>query len=636
MRISPDAVPLKTHTLFMEQHSRELVDPVESLFETLSTGKSGKTESILWIHFRAAARRRTRRAELALPYIEGDFRFQFAKRAFLKNSSTNRLLARVVNHLLKVACKPVAASDINTSKVDSLLAECSIEICVRANQDTKSLAIRKQEALAATIASLLNTRQAVTLCKPNKSSFHVAEPVGRNLFLMGCDELSTLWHPPASKSSVPRIAKSNFRELEPPRCLPSTEKDRNVVALGRVKYRSERQLFGMDLEARRRHLYIIGKTGMGKSTLLQNILIDDIQSGRGVAVFDPHGDLANNTLNYIPKKRTNDVVFIDPSDTEYAIAFNPLQVHDGLDKTLVADGVLTAFQKVFGFDESQAPRMIHIFRNCLLSLVELPQASLLDVQRLLVDPMFRRSTIGQVSNPVVREFWSSEFGKWNPRDRTAFIASLQNKLGAFTTNEKLQRILGQPKGKLNLRRIMDEKKILIVNLSKGAIGENASNLLGTLLVTCLQQAAMSRANINEQQRSDYSIIIDEFQNYATPSIAVFLSEARKYRSHLVLSHQYTGQLPEEILDAVLGNCGNTISFQLGVHDSELFSKQFNEQVSSDELASLPKYHAYCRLLLSYGPSRTFSFATVNPRWQRKSSRDTIARISNSRWATKVK
>ena len=201
----------------------------------------------------------------------------------------------------------------------------------------------------------------------------------------------------------------------------------------------------------------------------------------------------------------------------------------GSDKTLVADGVLSAFQKVFGMDESQAPRLLHIFRNSLLSLVEMPNATLLDVQRILVEPLYRKSVIARVSNPVVRSFWLDEFGKWKPHDRTAFIASLQNKLGAFLTNPKLQRILGDPKAKLDLRKVMDDGKVLIVNLSKGRLGENASNLLGTLVVTSLQLAAMSRANIPEQSRRDFSIVIDEFQNFATPSIATFLSEARKYR-----------------------------------------------------------------------------------------------------------
>ena len=384
------------------------------------------------------------------------------------------------------------------------------------------------------------------------------------------------------------------------------------VTLGRVCFRNERQKFGIDLEARRRHLYVLGKTGMGKTTLLQNVLTEDIVAGRGCAVFDPHGDLATTLLDVVPKSRTNDVVLFDPADREFAIAFNPLQVPKGGDGTLVADGVLSAFSKVFGFDESQAPRMLHIFRNCLLTLVEMPEATLLSVQRLLLDPMYRKSATAFVSNPMVRSFWIDEFGKWKPQDRTAFIASLQNKLGAFLTNDKLQRILGQPKGKVDLRQIMDDGKILIVNLSKGTVGENASDLLGSLLVTSLQLAAMSRANVPERDRRDFSIVIDEFQNYATPAIATFLSEARKYRTHLILSHQFTAQLPPEILAAVLGNVGSMIVFQIGADDAELFERQLGGHVTVDNLMNIPKYHAYCRLLINGMPSRPFSLKTIEP------------------------
>ncbi len=227
----------------------------------------------------------------------------------------------------------------------------------------------------------------------------------------------------------------------------------------------------------------------------------------------------------MPRFCKNDVIYFDPAEFNNKISFNPLYVPHGSDKTLVADGVLTSFQKIFGFDESQAPRLLLIFRNCVMSLVELPGATLMDVQRMLVEPLYRKTVISRVSNPVILSFWHDEFSKWSHSDRTMFIASLQNKLGAFLTNEKLQRVLGDPKAKLDLRKEMDNGKVLVTNLSKGRLGENASDLLGTLLVTSLQLAAMSRANIPERDRRDFSIIIDEFQNYATPSIATFLSEA---------------------------------------------------------------------------------------------------------------
>ena len=272
--------------------------------------------------------------------------------------------------------------------------------------------------------------------------------------------------------------------------------------------------------------------------------------------------------------------------------------------------LFTAFQKIFGLDEGEAPRLLHIFRNCLLSLVEMPNANLIDVQRILIEPVFQKSVIARVSNPVVRSFWLDEFGKWKPNDRTAFIASLQNKLGAFLTNEKLQRVLGDPKYKLDLRKIMDEGKVLIVNLSKGRLGENASNLLGTLIVTSLQLAAMSRANIPESDRRDFSIIIDEFQTFATPSIATFLSEAHKYRTHLIIANQFTQQIPEDILAAILGNVGSQIAFQLGATDAELFESQFSKSITANNMMNVPKYLAYSRLLIDGLPSQPFSSQTI--------------------------
>lgn len=361
---------------------------------------------------------------------------------------------------------------------------------------------------------------------------------------------------------------------------------------------------------------------MGKSTLLQNILAEDIAAGRGCALIEPHGDLASNLLRLIPKHRTNDVIYIDPANDDYPIAFNPLQVPKGADRTVVADGVLSAFGKIFGLDESQAPRLLHIFRNTLLSLVEVPNTTLLSVHRMLTDAIYRKSITNQVSNSVVKSFWLDEFGKWKPQDQTAFVASLQNKLGAFLTNPKLQRVFGQPDSKLDLRKVMDHRQILIVNLSKGRLGENASDLLGTLLVTSLQIAAMTRADVTEAERPDFGIVIDEFQNYATESVATFLSEARKYRANLTISHQYTSQLPPNILDAVIGNVGSMIAFQLGADDSELFVRQFGGHVTADNLMNTPKYHAYCRLLTNGMPSRCFSMKTIAPT-RRQSDRSAI-------------
>lgn len=585
LRLSPDVYPLKLHQSFIEEHSRDAVDPLEGLLEIIKSGRSGRVATTLWLELKPLKKNQLDRGKRNSCLLNARFPIKAIENSFERNFSGSTWNQRFKLWLIRRIVRPTASMpEPVAAKLEQHLFSASVSVEV--TTDTLNPKLHQQR--------LHDIESALCLLTGFSAVFFV-EKRPRGSFLLTSPEIATMWHPVTIETKVPRLERSNFKELEPPPNLPRPGDSPHIVTLGRVCFRNERYKFGMDLEARRRHLYIIGKTGMGKSTLLQNIIVDDIAAGRGLAIIDPHGDLAENTLKYVPKFRKNDIIYFDPADPN-AMPFNPLMVPPGSDKTLVADGVLTAFQKVFGMDESQAPRLLHIFRNCLLSLVEMPAASLIDVQRLLVDEMFRKSAIARVTNPVVRSFWLDEFGKWKPHDRTAFIASLQNKLGAFLTNPKLQRILGDPKAKLDLRKVMDDGKVLIVNLSKGRVGENASNLLGTLVVTSLQLAAMSRANIPESDRRDFSIIIDEFQNYATPSIATFLSEARKYRTHLILANQFTQQLPGEILAAIFGNVGSQIVFQLGTTDAEIFESQFAGEATANNLVYIPKFRAYCRIM----------------------------------------
>ncbi len=630
IRLSPDCWAIQTYQTFVEQHSRILTDPIQPILELLTSGKAGKTGLSFWIHFRAARQKRVNRCRKIVPILEGSFRFHWIRNRYETICSSGSIKRRAFAAIFALGCRRSKICQI-PDKLLATLAECTFELKVQATHNVRRLARVKQASLVDALSVFTNNQKFIAgaIVKKTRS------PAPKDLFLINASEIASIWHAPVQATVVPWVERSNFRELSPPAGFVSKKANLGAITLGRVCFRSERRKVQLGLDARRRHLYVLGKTGMGKTTMLKNIAISDISNGRGIAIVDPHGDLAEELLNYIPKNRTNDVVLFDPSDSKNAISFNPLAVHSGLNPALVADGVLTSFQKIFGFDESQAPRMIHIFRNCLLSLVELPSACLLDVQRILTDAHYRKSVAGRVSNKVVREFWINEFGRWNSQDRTSYIASLQNKLGAFTTDFRLQQILGQPKAKLNLRRVIDDGNILIVNLSKGAVGENVSHLLGTLLLTCLQQAALSRANIPESKRNDYSIVIDEFQNFATPSIATFLSEARKYRTHLILSHQYSAQLPSELLAAVLGNVGSVLTFQLGVDDAELFEKQFGLPVTAHDLANLPKYHAYCRLLQDGSPTNPFSISTMNEKRPKIGRGSIVRKVSNSRWAIQM-
>ncbi len=406
--------------------------------------------------------------------------------------------------------------------------------------------------------------------------------------------------------------------------------------LGRVQFRQQRNQFGMAMDDLRRHLLAIGKTGCGKSTFLLNVVRQQIEANRGVILFDPHGQLADEVLDVIPKRRTNDVIVFDASETIAPVGFNPMMGPPGADATLIADGVLTSFKNVFGFDDGSAPRLLHIFRNCLLSLIDTPQASLSGVQRLLVDANFRKTVVAQVRNAAVREFWLTEFNRWNDRDRTQYIASLQNKLGAFTTNERLQTILNCQKG-IQLRQIMDESKVLICNLSKGTVGHDASTLLGSLLLSSLQIAAMSRADVSEQDRTDCVVVVDEFHSYladGNSTMADALAESRKYRTSYILSTQMLDQLDPATLAGVLGNCGSTLCMTLGPRDAEILVELLGSGLTTADLMNIPKYHGYLRMLLDGAP-HTFSMTTLAPPKSPPRRGDVIRRVSKQRsgsWA----
>ncbi|MDB4614250.1 DUF87 domain-containing protein, partial [bacterium] len=426
LRLSPDVIPLVLHEQFVEVHSREAVDPIEGLLEAVKCGRSGHLNVDVSLRIRPASPRKVDQAQRRAPYVFGRSRLRFVQRAYCR-LCTGRRRQRFAAWLLSRFIRKGSPDVASVEKLNQHLL--TVELVVTVSCDSQSPVLRRKLDDVVSALTQFTQRDVVFFVEKKRVSF-----------LLTASEVSTLFHPPISSVSVPRVDRSLFRELEPPTLLASRKGNSDAVTLGRVCFRNERQRFGLELEARRRHLYVLGKTGMGKTTLLQNILAEDIAARRGVAVIEPHGDLAESVLNMIPKHRTNDLVLFDPADTAFPIAFNPLRVPAGGDSTVVADGVLSAFQKVFGMDESQAPRLLHIFRNCLLSLVEMPDATLLSVQRLLIDDVYRKSVVAHVRNPVVRSFWLDEFGKWKPHDRTVFIASLQNKLGAFLTNDKLQNI----------------------------------------------------------------------------------------------------------------------------------------------------------------------------------------------------
>jgi hypothetical protein len=355
---------------------------------------------------------------------------------------------------------------------------------------------------------------------------------------------------------------------------------------------------------------IEGKTGTGKSTLLHRLITTDIAAGRGAGLIDPHGDLCETILTSVPSDRTGDVVLFDVADAGHPLAFNVLHCERPQHRALAVSGIVAAFKKIWG--EFFGPRMEHILRNTLLTLVEVPGATLLSVNRMLGDARFRDRVVANVSDPVVRSFWVSEFASMPPKLRAESVSPIYNKIGQLVSNPLLRNILGQSRSTIDVRKVMDEGKILLVNLSKGRIGEDASALLGAFLVTAIQQAAMSRADAPEEHRRDWHLFIDEFQNFATEAFATILSEARKYRLTLTVANQYLDQVNDATRSAVFGNIGSMVVFAVGVQDAEVLAEQLGGDLTPRDLIQLPRFHAYARLLINGHPGRPFSLQTLPP------------------------
>jgi type IV secretory pathway TraG/TraD family ATPase VirD4 len=381
-----------------------------------------------------------------------------------------------------------------------------------------------------------------------------------------------------------------------------------LTFIGRTNFRNEQRPFGIREADRRAHMYIVGKTGTGKSTLIETLIQQDMRAGRGAILIDPHGDLVERVLLAIPEGRNDDLIYFNVPDADALLGFNPLERVPAAQRPLAASGLLEAFRKLWA--EFWGPRSEHILRNALLALLEQPQATLADVLRLLDDRDFRRNAAERVANPHVRNFWLREYEGYTARFRVEAIAPIQNKVGAFLANPISQRILTRERSSFDLRRVMDKGKLLLVNLAKGRTGDDTARLIGALLVTKIALAAMSRADIAEDERRDCYVYLDEFQSYSTLSLASMLSELRKYRANLILAHQYISQLDAPVRDAILGNVGTIIAFRLGVDDAEVLEREFTPEVRAQDFLGLPNYNIYLKLMVGGVISRPFSAETI--------------------------
>lgn len=425
-------------------------------------------------------------------------------------------------------------------------------------------------------------------------------------------ELASLYHFPSSTVSTPSIVWSGSKKGEPPANLPirSNIPPADFTVVGMTNFRNIFTEFGIKRDDRRRHIYLVGKSGVGKSVLIENMAIDDVCKGAGVIIVDPHGELAEKVLSCIPDERIKDVIVFDPSDRDFPIAFNLLETVDDDFKGLVASGFIGIFKKIFG--QSWGPRLEHILRNTVLALLDNPDSTMLDIPRMLTNNRFREKVLLNVKDPIIREFWLNEFASFDNKFRTEAVSPILNKVGQFLASSTIRNIVGQPKSRINIREIMDQEKIMIVNLSRGKIGEDNSALLGAMMITKIQLAAMSRANVTVDKRPDCFLYVDEFQNFATDSFAVILSEARKYNLGLTIAHQYITQLPEELRNAIFGNAGTLISFRVGGADADVLVKEFEPVFTTNDLLNLDKFNIYIKLLVDGVAAPAFSAKTLPP------------------------
>jgi hypothetical protein len=434
-----------------------------------------------------------------------------------------------------------------------------------------------------------------------------------NGFILNIEELASVFHLPHTNVETPNVVWASSKTAEPPPKLPiitgNNSIDENISAFGMTNFRGINHQFGMLRSDRSRHMYIIGQTGAGKTGTLALLALSDIFHGQGYAIIDPHGDFAVDNMRFIPGGRMDDVVYFNPADTAYPLGFNPLEVTNPNQKSNISSEVIGVLKRMFG--ESWGPRLEYILRYTILALLDRPTTTMLDITRMLTDKKFREETLSYCQDAVVLNFWRTEFDTWSDRFAVDAISPVLNKVGAFTANPIIRNIIGQPISTFDIRKIMDEGKILIVNLSKGLIGEDNAAILGSFLVTKIQLASMSRGDIERiEDRRPFYLYVDEFQNFATDSFATILSEARKYGLNLTVANQYISQMSDNVRDAVFGNVGTMISFRVSADDAPILAKQFEPQFEANDLLQMHNRNFVINMVIDGEKAPAFNATTL--------------------------
>jgi hypothetical protein len=456
--------------------------------------------------------------------------------------------------------------------------------------------------------------------------------------VLNTKELASLWHPPGmSLATIKSIQWGRGLLGEPPQNLPVATSDeaekKTINFFARSEWRNQQVTFGIKEADRRKHMYIIGKTGTGKSTTIANMAINDMKNGAGMAIIDPHGDLSEILLDYIPSHRINDVAYLDPADSENPFYLNPLEVKNPTYRELVASGIVSIFYKLYHM--SWGPRLEYILRNTILTLTRVPDSTFLDIPELLTNELYRGKIIEKLDDQVLKNFWVNEFNKFTPRLHSESTSPILNKVGQFLSSQTIRNIVGHPHSTIDLEDMMNQGKIVIINLSQGKLGEDSSALLGAMIITKMQLAAMNRVYIPEAERRDFYLYVDEFQNFATQSFIKILSEARKYRLNLTLANQYIGQIDEEVQKAIFGNAGSLISFGVGAADARLLTHEFGSKYEEQELVGLGNYQIVLKLSIDNQTSLPFAATTLPLPLSRNQNREKVVRSSRERYTKKV-
>ncbi len=510
------------------------------------------------------------------------------------------------------------------AQAEVILGQLSTSFGVYALAESNSLKTKKNKLSPASTTKL----KAVLI---SRSADYT--PKNQQLNLL---EIASLYHfPNAALAGVKNIAWGKTLKGEPPASLPvaeglTDEEKKGVNFFARTEYKNRLAIFGIkNGEDRRRHMYILGKSGTGKTTLIANMAIADIRNGAGVAIVDPHGDLAETLLDFIPSYRLNDIAYLDPSSKDASFHLNPLQVKNPEHKELVVSGIMSIFTKIWA--DLWSARMEYILRNTLLTLIEKPGTTFLDIPKILTDARFREKCLANIHDEVLLNFWHDEYDAYSEKFRAEAISAILNKVGQFVTSPTIKNIIGHSESTIDIENMINNGKIIILNVAQGKIGEDNAALLGAMFISQIQLAAMNRVHIPESERKDFFLYVDEFQNFATTSFIKILSEARKFRLNLILANQYTAQLPEEIQKAIFGNAGTIVSFVVGADDANRMIAEMGNIYTQDDLVNLAKYQIITKLTVNGTTSTPFPGYTLPLPFSHNQNRPKVIRASRERY-----